>query len=89
MARIPITLAQLETVRRKLKKELPAVLTANHRQFLLGLVAGEPDWQLMKRPHLLQLPAIRWKLQNLAMLKKSNPTKFAQRADELIVGLAG
>jgi|SRR5882672_5137410 len=89
MARNPITLAELQQVRRKLKKELPAALTPNQRHFLLGLVAGEPDWQLMKCPHLSQLPAIRWKLQNLAKLKKSNSTKFAQQADELRMGLAG
>ena len=83
MARNPITLAELQRVRKKLKKELPAALTPNHRQFLLSLVAGEPDWQLMKCPHLSQLPAIRWKLQNLAKLKKSNPGKFTQQAKEL------
>lgn len=89
MTRNPITLTELEVVRRKLKKELPAALTANHRQFLLGLVAGEPDWQLMRCSHLPQLPAIRWKLQNLAKLKKSNPRKFSQQADELRTRLAG
>ena len=89
MARNPITLAELERVRRKLKKELPVALTPNQRQFLLGLVAGEPDWQLMKCPHLSQLPAIRWKLQNLAKLKKSNPNKFDQQGEELHARLAG
>lgn len=78
-----VTLAELEAVRRRLKKELPAALTSNQRQFLRGLVAGEPEWQLMKCPHLSQLPALRWKLQNLAKLKKSNPDKFAQQAEEL------
>jgi hypothetical protein len=84
MTRNPVSLAELETIRRKLKKELPAALTANQRAFLLGLLAGEPDWQLMKCPHLSQLPAIRWKLQNLARLKKSNPDKFAQQTGELL-----
>jgi hypothetical protein len=89
LARNPITLAELQQVRRKLKKELPAALTLYQRQFLFGFIAGEPDWQLMKCPHLSLLPAIRWKLQNLAKLRKSNPTKFARQADELRVGLAG
>ncbi|NBU10823.1 MAG: nucleotidyl transferase AbiEii/AbiGii toxin family protein [Proteobacteria bacterium] len=89
MTRIPVTLAGLEQVRRKLKAELPAALTVNHRQFLLGLVAGEPDWSLVKCPHLSQLPAIRWKLKNLAKLKQSNPGKFARQAEELRVGLDG
>lgn len=83
MTQTPISLAELQKVRAKLKKQLPAVLTDNHRQFLVGLVSGEPDWQLMKCPHLQKLPAIQWKLQNLARLKKSNPTKFAQQAGEL------
>ena len=52
MTRNPITLAELQQVRSKLKRELPAALTANQHQFLLGLVAGEPDWSLMKCPHL-------------------------------------
>jgi len=89
MTRNPITLAELQQVRRKLKRELPAALTANQRQFLLGLVADEPNWSLMKCPHLSQLPAIRWKLENLAKLKKSNPGKFAQQAKELRERLAG
>lgn len=89
MTRNPITLTELQQVRSKLKRELPAALTANQHQFLLGLVAGEPDWSLMKCPHLSQLPAIKWKLQNLAKLKKSNPDKFAQQAKELRERLAG
>ena len=89
MTRNPIKLAELEAVRRRLKRELPAALTGSQREFLLGLVAGEPNWQLMKCPHLSQLPAIRWKLQNLAKLKKSNPRKFSQQAEELRARLAG
>jgi hypothetical protein len=89
MTRNPTTLAELEAVRRKLKMELPTALTADQREFLLGLVASEPNWQLMKCSHLSQLPAIRWKLQNLAKLKKSNPRKFTQQADELRAWLAG
>jgi len=88
LARNPITLAELQQVRRKLKKELPAALTASQRKFLLGLVTGEPDWQLMKCLHLSHLPAIRWKLQNLAKLQKSNPGKFTQQAEELCARLA-
>jgi len=89
MTRNPITLAELQHVRRKLKSELPAALTPDQRQFLFGLVSGEPDWTLMKCRHLSQLPAIKWKLQNLARLKKSNPGKFAQQAEELRARLAG
>jgi len=33
--------------------------------------------------HLAELPAIQWKLQNLARLKQSNAAKFQAQADEL------
>jgi len=83
MTRNPITLAELQGVRSKLKKDLPARLTDRQRQFLVGLVSGAPDWSLMQCPHLKKLPAIQWKLQNLARLNKSNPVKFAHQAEEL------
>ena len=89
MARNPVTLAELQRVRRKLKSELPDALTLDQRRFLLGLVSGDPDWTLMKCRHLSQLPAIKWKQQNLAKLKKSNPDKFARQAEELRARLAG
>ncbi len=83
MVRDPASLADLVSTRERLKKELPAALTTEHRRFLLGLVMAEPDWSLIACPHLADLPAIRWKLQNLNKLKKSNRAKFTQQADEL------
>ncbi len=83
LTRDPVALEELHQVRQRLKETLPAALTPSHRQFLLGLVAGEPDWNLMHCAHLSELPAIRWKLLNLAKLKKANPRKFAQQLKEL------
>ena len=83
MTREPITLNELVEVRRKLRAELPSAITLNQKKFLISLASAEPDWSLMKCRHLAELPAIRWKLQNLDKLKKFNPSKFAQQADEL------
>jgi len=63
--------------------ELPMALTDKHRSFLSGLVRCEPDWSLMRCPHLEMMPAIRWKLENLARLKRTNPGKFSRQAEEL------
>jgi hypothetical protein len=79
----PITLATLVETRVRLRAELAAALTDAHRRFLLSLARGEPEWSLMKCPHLAKLPAIRWKLENLDKLRKSNPRKFTEQADEL------
>jgi len=83
MTRPPVTLDDLLDARRRLFAELPSALTPAQRAFLLGLVKGEPDWSLMTCPHLRDMPAIRWKLENISRLQHANPRKFALQADEL------
>jgi hypothetical protein len=78
-----ITLDALLEVRRRLFSELPVVLSDNQRAFLSGLVCGEPDWKLMECGHLAEMPAIRWKLENIRKLKKTNKKKFQAQAEAL------
>jgi hypothetical protein len=60
----------------RLLQELPQQLTRTHRDFLTSLVQGDPVWELMSTSHLRDLPALKWKLTNLAKLKKSNAERF-------------
>jgi len=83
MEREPVSLQALMDARVRLRHELLGSLSADHKRFLLGLVAGDPPWDAMQCRHLAGLPAIQWKLQNLARLKKSNPAKFQAQSDEL------
>lgn len=69
MTRDDVSLETLEQTRTRLVQELPRALTDQHRTFLLSLVQNQPRWDCMPFPHLQELPAIRWKLQNLATLK--------------------
>jgi hypothetical protein len=82
-----ISLTELVATRERLRGELPAALTGAQRRFLLSVANTEPEWNLMSCEHLSELPALRWKLQNLAKLKKANPRKLEQQADELRVKL--
>jgi hypothetical protein len=63
--------------------EIQRGLDADERKFLLSLVANKPEWGLLGIGHLQELPGIRWKLQNLERLQKSNPKKFAEQSDVL------
>jgi predicted nucleotidyltransferase component of viral defense system len=83
MTRDDVSLADLIAARDRLRHELAAALTGHQKQFLLSLASGEPEWNLMACPYLAEMPAIRWKLENLAKLKKGNPEKFQFQADEL------
>jgi hypothetical protein len=88
MAAEPVPLDALLATRERLVRELQEGLDASERRFLLSLVTGEPDWSVMGIAHLEQLPGIRWKLDNLAKLRKSSARKFAEQADALASQLA-
>ena len=57
-----------------------AKMPEKHRRFLISIKLGEPDWTLLDLPGVKDLPAVRWKLENLAKL---NSEKRAQ----LLTGL--
>jgi hypothetical protein len=79
MTRDAVDVATLSHMQTRLLQELPQHLTPAHRSFLLSLVQGSPAWELMPMPHLRELPALKWKLMNLAKLKKSNAKRFASQ----------
>jgi hypothetical protein len=58
-------------------------LNPAERRFLISIARNEPNWGQLNIPHLAELPAIRWKLHNLAQLAKSNSSKFESQASTL------
>jgi len=78
-----VTRDELESARMRMIDTLHSQLSANERDFLLSLVQNEPQWHLLNLPHAQELPALRWKLQNLAALQRANPAKFAEQYDAL------
>jgi predicted nucleotidyltransferase component of viral defense system len=83
VTREDVSLADLIATRDRLRRGLQAALTDGQKQFLLSVAGGEPEWNLMSCPHLAQMPAIRWKIENLSRLRKSNQTKFQFQTDAL------
>lgn len=83
----PVPLDKLVAVREHMVREIQQGLDDDERHFLLSLASGKPNWPLLGIPHLEQLPGIRWKLQNLAQLQKTDARKFADQAEILAVRL--
>jgi predicted nucleotidyltransferase component of viral defense system len=79
----PVELDALLAARERMVRELQQGLSADERRFLLSLVSAEPEWALLDVPHLEHLPGLRWKLQNLERLRKTNARKFAEQSDTL------
>ena len=72
----PTELAELLETRDRMINELHAGLDADERRFLLSLVRAQPEWELLGIPHVSELPAVRWKLQNLARLQRERVEQF-------------
>jgi hypothetical protein len=79
----PVSIAELEQARADLRAALDRHLQDRHKQFLLGLVRLEPEWDLMPFAHLRELPALKWKLLNLEQLRHRNPKRFKLQSTEL------
>jgi hypothetical protein len=83
MTKEPTEISALLAARERMVQELQEGLHLDEHRFLLSLAAGEPEWSLLGIPHAEHLPAIRWKLHNLAQLKLKSPSKFAEQLDLL------
>ncbi|RWK09326.1 nucleotidyl transferase AbiEii/AbiGii toxin family protein [Mesorhizobium sp.] len=76
MTEEPVTLEALYDAREALIAEVVGKMPAEHRRFLLSFKAGEPDWDLLGVPGAAELPAVRWKVDNLAKLSKDRREKL-------------
>lgn len=86
MTLVNIELEDLIEVRSAMMTALQAHFTEKDREFLLSFKQGNPDWALFDYPNAEGLPAIRWKLQNIAQLAK-NRDKYTEQLSKLEVVL--
>jgi predicted nucleotidyltransferase component of viral defense system len=72
----------LVTVRPAMLISLQKHFTERDHAFLMSFKRGQPDWTLFDYPSAADLPAIRWKLQNIKKLA-NNQVKHAEQVDKL------
>jgi hypothetical protein len=85
MADIPFSYEDFEQTRKQLVKVIHSKLTEEDRLFLMSFKEGLPDWGLLSVKNAKELPALRWKLQNIEALRKKNSEKH----DEMLKTLEG
>jgi predicted nucleotidyltransferase component of viral defense system len=80
MVHDPVTLDELLKARQDLISGIIGKMPEHHKHFLVSVKRGAPDWALFDVPHARDLPAVRWKLENLARLS-------ADKREQLLKGL--
>ena len=84
MTDIAISANQLKDVAQQLISMVHNSLTSAHRQFLISITNGIPEWELLDVSLAKILPAISWKLENINSLARNNPQKHKIILDELV-----
>lgn len=66
----PVSLQQLLDTRKRLMTALHDGFTDADKRFLISVKKGTPEWDLLRLPDIERLPAVQWKLENLAKMSK-------------------
>lgn len=83
MSDVPFSYQDYVEARQKLIRQVNDCLTETDREFLLSFEGGEPDWEKCCAGDLSRYPSVKWKLQNISNLKKSNPQKHKAGLEKL------
>ncbi len=80
----PVSRDELVTARETLIADIVGKMPEAHRRFLILFERGEPDWDLLGVPGAPDLPAIRWRQQNLDKLSSEKRDALAARLEEVL-----
>jgi len=84
MTREPVTLDELLDVRRLLLNEIQRQFTETDKAFVLSVKRGSPDWNLVDLLHINELPAVQWKLRNLANMPEEKHCMAIERLEQAL-----
>ena len=88
MTETPVALEALVQAREEMIDGIVGKMPEPHRRFLLSFKRGEPDWALLDVPHARTLPAVRWKMENLARMDTQRRAELTARLETVLTGQA-
>jgi hypothetical protein len=80
----PVSLDELTGARESLIDDAVGKMPQSHRRFLVSFERGEPDWQLLEVPAARDLPAIRWRQQNLDRLASTERAQVVTQLETVL-----
>lgn len=89
MADIPFSYEDFEKTREELVELVHSSLSNEDRAFILSFKELHPIWELLPVRNAKDLPAVRWKIQNLKRLKSENLKKYQSLVSALDKHLFG
>ena len=79
-----VTMDSLLQAREQLIAEIVGKMPGDHKTFLVSLKKGEPEWGLLGVKGAEALPAVRWRLENLAKMNKAKRAALIDRLRQVL-----
>lgn len=79
-----VTLEALIAAREALIESIAGDMPEEHRRFLISFERGEPEWNLLGVDGVAELPAVRWRMQNLDTLGPDKRAALVDRLEEVL-----
>ena len=80
----PVPLKALLETRERLAREIRARLDDNVKRFLLSVQSAKPEWKLLGVEGADKLPAVKWRLLNLAKMKPDAMARELSRLEKVL-----
>jgi predicted nucleotidyltransferase component of viral defense system len=84
MTEEPITLEELNAARETFIVKVVGEMPSPHRRFLISFERGKPDWALLGLPGAAELPAVKWRQQNLDKLTKEKRAELVEALERVL-----
>lgn len=86
MTEEPVTVAALAEAREDLVREIVGKMPTAHKSFLLSFERGEPNWALLGVADAADLPAVKWRQQNLDSLSDQRRNALVAHLEKVLNG---
>jgi predicted nucleotidyltransferase component of viral defense system len=82
----PVSIEELLAAREALIGDIVGKMPVDHRRFLISFERGKPEWSLLGLPHVVELPAVKWRQLNLNKLTAEKRWALVESLEEVLAG---
>jgi predicted nucleotidyltransferase component of viral defense system len=82
----PVSIEELLAAREALISDIVGKMPVDHRRILISFERGEPEWSLLGLPHVVELPAVKWRQLNLNKLTAEKRVALVESLEEVLAG---
>lgn len=80
----PILIDELTSARELLIEAAVGEMPEQHRRFLISFERGSPEWPLLELPGASDLPAVRWRQQNLDKMSSAERAQLVSKLEAVL-----